>query len=122
MRTTHILTAACLGLLFAAAAPRAASSADKDQKKEKLVKVVGLVQKVVAIAADDKTGKPREAVVTLRVHGKPLDILVRDELTLKKFDIKKISRGDEVRVKYRVIEEGEEKKNLAVLFKRTSGC
>ncbi|MDE2293165.1 MAG: hypothetical protein KGL53_13875, partial [Elusimicrobia bacterium] len=71
----------------------------------KVKKVIGIVEKVEMIPAATSPTKAREAVATLHVHGKPMDILVRDEVTLKKFDIKKISHGDEVRVKYEETQE-----------------
>lgn len=75
-------------------------------------KVVGILVKV-DVAEDGAS-----AVATLKVRGKKLDILVTDELTLNKFNIKKIKVGDEIRSEYN------EKDGIrsSVKFVRTAGC
>lgn len=122
MTSKRVLAA---GLLAAAAvfagAPglRAAGGA-----AEKTVKAVGTVLEVRLPdpAAKPAADKPVEAVVTVLVRGKKVEVVVRDELTLKKLRIKKINVEDEVRVQYRVVTEDGVEKNVAVTFRRSAGC
>jgi hypothetical protein len=75
-------------------------------------KLIGTVVKI-EVAEDGKS-----AVATLKAKGQMTPITITDELTLNKFKIKKIKKGDEIRCLYKV--DGD--KNLSVSFKRTAGC
>ncbi len=78
------------------------------------VKMVGVITKI-EVAADKKS-----ATVTLKDNKTSANvvILVKDEMTLDKFNDKRIVYGDEIRCKYEV----EGGKNVSKLFKKTAGC
>jgi hypothetical protein len=77
-------------------------------------KMVGTVTKI-EMAADKKS-----ATVVLKdvKSGADVTIVVNDELTLDKFNDKRIVDGDEIRCKY----DNESGKNISKLFKKTAGC
>lgn len=108
MRTLKGLMLAAAVACAAAAAPGAARAAETSPD---VVKIVGYVTKI-DVAADGKS-----AVATLLVKGKRIPITIKDELTLKKFKIKKIRPDDEIKCSYRPGEN-----NLSVSFLRTAGC
>ncbi|MBI3564398.1 MAG: hypothetical protein HY079_04290 [Elusimicrobia bacterium] len=109
MRIETLLLAATL--LGAAGVP-AARAAEKSTAPDAVVKVVGYLVKL-EVAADGKS-----AVATLLVKGKKVPITVTDELTLKKFKVKKIRTDDEIKCSYKEIDG----KNLSVSFLRAAGC
>lgn len=78
------------------------------------VKVVAVIT-TIDLAADGAS-----AVVTLTDNktGNPVEVLVKDELTLDKFKDHRIVPGDEIRLKYEV----EDGKNLSKYFRKTAGC
>lgn len=121
MTSKRVLAA---GLLAAAAVFAGAPGLRAAGGAEKTVKAVGTVLEVRLPdpAAKPAADKPVEAVVTVLVRGKKVEVVVRDELTLKKLRIKKINVEDEVRVQYRVVTEDGVEKNVAVTFRRSAGC
>jgi hypothetical protein len=78
------------------------------------MKMIGTVSKI-EMAADKKT-----ATVILKdvKSGADVTIVVNDELTLDKFNDKRIVDGDEIRCKY----DNENGKNMSKIFKKTAGC
>lgn len=78
------------------------------------IKMIGTVSKIT-MAADKKS-----AVVILKdvKSGEEVSITVVDELTLDKFNDKRIVDGDEIRCKY----DNEGGKNISKLFRKTAGC
>jgi hypothetical protein len=78
------------------------------------VKMIGTVTRI-EMAADKKS-----ATVTLKdvKSGADVTIVVVDELTLDKFNDKRIVDGDEIRCKY----DNESGKNISKLFRKTAGC
>ena len=78
-------------------------------------KMVGTITKI-EIAGKDAT----TATATLKdsKSGAEVAVVVNDEMTLDKFKDKRIVEGDEVRVKYDVIDG----KNVSKSFKKTAGC
>ncbi len=78
------------------------------------VKIIGTVSRIT-MAADKKS-----AVVILKdvKSGEDVSITVEDELTLDKFNDKRIVDGDEIRCKY----DNEGGKNISKLFRKTAGC
>jgi len=78
------------------------------------IKMVGTITKIT-MAADKKS-----AVVILKdvKSEEEVSINVVDELTLDKFNDKRIVDGDEIRCKY----DNEGGKNLSKLFRKTAGC
>ena len=78
------------------------------------IKMIGTVTKI-EMAADKKS-----ATVILKdvKSGADVTIVVNDELTLDKFNDKRIVDGDEIRCKY----EKEGDKNSSRIFKKTAGC
>lgn len=78
------------------------------------IKMIGTVSKI-EMAADKKSA----SVVLKDVKsGADVTIVVVDELTLDKFNDKRIVEGDEIRCKY----ENESGKNVSKIFKKTAGC
>lgn len=102
--------AALVGL--GAGAPAVARAAQGAETGD-VVKIVGYLVKL------DVAPDGRSAVATLLVKGKRIAIDVVDELTLKKFKIKKIRPDDEIKCQYRPSADG---KNLSVSFLRAAGC
>jgi len=78
------------------------------------VKMVGTISKI-AMAAD---GKSATAILKDVKTGESVTILVTDELTLDKFNDKRIVNGDEIRCKF----EKADGKNNSKIFKKTAGC
>lgn len=76
--------------------------------------MVGTVTKI-EMAADKKS-----ATVMLKdtKSGDDVTIIIDDELTLDKFNDKRIVDGDEIRCKY----DNESGKNLSKRFQKTAGC
>ena len=73
------------------------------------VKLVGTITKVQAEAS--------KATVTLKDgSGKETTVIVTDQVTLDKLKDKRITNGDEIRVKY------DTKDNVTKLFRKTAGC
>jgi len=78
------------------------------------MKMIGTVSKI-EMAADKKSA----AVILKDVKsGADVTIVVKDELTLDKFNDKRIVDGDEIRCKY----DNESGKNISKLFRKTAGC
>jgi hypothetical protein len=109
MKIRTMILAGFVGLC--AAYPPAARAADKSTAAD-AVKIVGYLIKVDT-AADGKS-----AVATLLVKGKKIAIFVADELTMKKFKVKKIRTDDEIKCSYKEVDG----KNLSVSFLRAAGC
>ena len=78
------------------------------------LKMIGTVSKI-EMASDKKS-----ATVILKdvKSGTDVTIVVTDELTLDKFNDKRIVDGDEIRCKY----DNESGKNISKMFKKTAGC
>jgi hypothetical protein len=78
------------------------------------IKMVGVITKL-EVAQDGKS-----ATTTLKDNktGKPVVIVVTDELTLDKFKDHRIVEGDEIRCKY----ESVNGKNQSKFFRKTAGC
>ena len=78
------------------------------------MKMIGTVGKI-EMAADKKS-----ATVILKdvKSGADVTIVVNDELTLDKFNDKRIVDGDEIRCKY----DNDGGKNISRLFRKTAGC
>jgi hypothetical protein len=78
------------------------------------MKMIGTVSKL-EMAVDNKS-----AIVILKdvKSGADVTIVVNDELTLDKFNDKRIVDGDEIRCKY----DNESGKNISKLFRKTAGC
>jgi hypothetical protein len=78
------------------------------------VKIVGAISKIDR-AADGKTAT---AILKDTKTGVAVSIVVTDELTLDKFNDKRIVVGDEIRCKYETVDG----KNNSKMFKKTAGC
>jgi hypothetical protein len=78
------------------------------------VKMVGTISKI-EMAAD---GKSATAVLKDTKTGENVMILITDELTLDKFNDKRIVEGDEIRCKFEKVDG----KNNSKMFKKTAGC
>jgi hypothetical protein len=78
------------------------------------VKMVGSISKI-EMAAD---GKSATAILKDSTTGESVTILVTDELTLDKFNDKRIVEGDEIRCKFEKVDG----KNNSKMFKKTAGC
>jgi hypothetical protein len=78
------------------------------------IKMVGVITKL-EVAKDGKS-----ATTTLKDNktGKPVVIVVTDDLTLDKFKDHRIVEGDEIRCKY----ESVDGKNQSKFFRKTAGC
>jgi len=74
------------------------------------VKITGSIVKVQA-----ETGKAT-VVIKDNASGKNVTIVVTDQLTLDKLQDKRITNGDEVRVKY------DSSDAISKLFRKTAGC
>jgi hypothetical protein len=77
------------------------------------VKMIGVIQKI-------EIKSPKEAAVILKDNktGKNVEIIVTDDLTLDKFNDKRIKLDDEIRCKY----DNADGKNASKLFRKTAGC
>jgi hypothetical protein len=73
-------------------------------------KIVGPITKIQAEAS--------KASVTVKdnASGKDVTVMVTDQLTIDKLKDKRITTGDEVRVKY------DTKDNVSKLLRKTAGC
>ena len=78
------------------------------------VKMVGAISKI-ELSADGKTAT---AILKDNKTGESVTILVTDELTLDKFNDKRIVVGDEIRCKFEKVDG----KNNSKMFKKTAGC
>ena len=78
------------------------------------VKMVGSISKI-EMAAD---GKSATAILKDSKTGESVTILITDELTLDKFNDKRIVEGDEIRCKFEKVDG----KNNSKMFKKTAGC
>jgi len=78
------------------------------------VKMVGSISKI-EMAAD---GKSATAILKDNKSGESVTILITDELTLDKFNDKRIVEGDEIRCKFEKVDG----KNNSKMFKKTAGC
>jgi hypothetical protein len=78
------------------------------------VKMVGTISKI-EMAAD---GKSATAILKDTKSGESVNIVVSDELTLDKFNDKRIVEGDEIRCKFEIVNG----KNNSKIFKKTAGC
>jgi len=78
------------------------------------VKMVGTISKI-EMSADKKS-----ATVVLKDSktDAAVTVIVNDELTLDKFNDKRIVSGDEIRCKYEKVDG----KNISKMFKKTAGC
>jgi len=78
------------------------------------VKMVGAISKIERPV----DGKSAIAVLKDNKTGEAVAIVVTDELTLDKFNDKRIVVGDEIRCKYETVDG----KNTSKMFKKTAGC
>jgi hypothetical protein len=78
------------------------------------IKMIGTVTKI------EMAGDKKSATVILKdvKSGADVTIVVNDELTLDKFNDKRIVDSDEIRCKY----DNESGKNISKLFRKTAGC
>lgn len=74
------------------------------------MKIVGPIAKI------QTAGNKATVVVKDNASGKDISIIVTDQLTVDKLNDKRITTGDEVRVKY------DNKDNVSKLFRKTAGC
>ena len=79
------------------------------------IKLVGVITKIEIAGPDAKT-----ATATLKDNktGNPVTVIVNDDLTLDKFKDHRIVEGDEIRLKYEVLDG----KNVSKYFRKTAGC
>jgi hypothetical protein len=78
------------------------------------LKMVGTITKI-EMAVDNKSA----SIILKDVKsGADVTVVVNDELTLDKFNDKRIVDGDEIRCKY----DNESGKNISKIFKKTAGC
>jgi len=79
------------------------------------IKMIGVITKIEMAGKDAKT-----ATVTLKDNKTEasLVLIINDDLTLDKFKDHRIVEGDEIRVKYEVIDG----KNMSKYFRKTAGC
>lgn len=78
------------------------------------VKMVGAISKIEQTA----DGKTATAILKDNKTGEAVTIIVTDELTLDKFNDKRIVVGDEIRCKFEKVDG----KNNSKMFKKTAGC
>lgn len=78
------------------------------------VKMVGAISKIERPA----DGKSATAILKDSKTGEAVTIVVNDELTLDKFNDKRIVVGDEIRCKYETVGGI----NTSKMFKKTAGC
>ena len=78
------------------------------------MKMVGTISKI-EMSADKKSAT---AVLKDSKSGEEVTILITDELTLDKFNDKRIVEGDEIRCKFEKVDG----KNNSKIFKKTAGC
>jgi len=78
------------------------------------LKMVGTISKI-EVTAD---GKSAAVVLKDTKSGADVAIIVNDELTVDKFNDKRIVSGDEIRCKY----DNESGKNISKIFRKTAGC
>ena len=78
------------------------------------VKMVGAISKI-DLPAD---GKSATAILKDSKTGEAVKIVVTDELTLDKFNDKRIVVGDEIRCKFEKVDGI----NTSKMFKKTAGC
>ena len=78
------------------------------------VKMVGVITKI-KLAAD---GKSAVAILKDNKSGDSVTININDDLTLDKFNDKRIVEGDVIRAKY----DNAGGKNESKSFKKTAGC
>ena len=79
------------------------------------VKVIAVITKIDISGPDATT-----ATVTLKANetGEMITVIVNDDLTLDKFKDHRIVEGDEIRLKYEVVDG----KNISKYFRKTAGC
>ncbi len=79
------------------------------------IKMVGVITKIEIAGKDAKV-----ANVTLKDNKTEASVVVTvtDDLTLDKFKDNRIVEGDEIRLKYELIDG----KNVSKLFRKTAGC
>ena len=85
-----------------------------DTASAQQVTVVGPVQRI-SLASD---GKSAVAVLKDGKTGESVSITVTDDLTLDKFKDKRITTGDEIRVRF----EKKDGRNDSKYFRKTAGC
>ncbi len=78
------------------------------------IKMVGTITKI-EVAADKKSAT---AVLKDSKTEKEVVITITDDLTLDKFNDKRIVEGDEIRCKFEKVGD----KNMSKIFKKTAGC
>jgi hypothetical protein len=78
------------------------------------VKMVGAISKIERPA----DGKSAIAILKDNKTGEAVAIVVTDELTLDKFNDKRIVEGDEIRCKFETVGGI----NTSKMFKKTAGC
>jgi hypothetical protein len=78
------------------------------------IKMVGTITKI-EVAADKKSAT---AILKDSKSEKEVTIAVNDDLTLDKFNDKRIVEGDEIRCKFEKVDG----KNTSKMFKKTAGC
>jgi hypothetical protein len=79
------------------------------------IKLVGVITKIEIAGSDAKT-----ATATLKDNKTDavVTVIVTDDLTLDKFKDHRIVVGDEIRLKYEVLDG----KNVSKYFRKTAGC
>lgn len=79
------------------------------------VKMIGTITKIIIAS---KTAKTATVLIKNTKTSQVVEVTINDELTLDKFKDHRIVEGDEVRVKYEVVEG----KNVSKLIRKTAGC
>jgi len=105
-RLLSVVVMAVLTLVSVVAFSRPAHAED--------VKMVGTITKI-EMSVDKKS-----ATVVLKDTKSAAEvmIMINDELTLDKFNDKRIVAGDEIRCKYEKVDG----KNISKMFKKSAGC
>jgi hypothetical protein len=85
-----------------------------NQANAEELKMIGTITKI-EMAAD---GKSAAVILKDTKSGAEVQVLVNDELTLDKFNDKRIVPDDEIRCRY----DNESGKNISKIFKKTAGC
>jgi hypothetical protein len=78
------------------------------------IKMVGVITKLEV----SKDGKSATATLKDDKSGKPIVIVLTDDLTLDKFKDHRIVEGDQIRCKY----ESVDGMNQSKFFRKTAGC
>ena len=79
------------------------------------LKMVGVI---TSITMAGKSAKTATATLKDTKTDKIVTVIINDELTLDKFKDHRIVEGDEIRLKYELVNG----KNVSKIFRKTAGC